>query len=290
MSHRELAPSLAVKRPGVDAAKPAGHTRGMSNFSPYHALFSPRTLAERSVSWFLAAVIISNVIIIGALTVPSLSPAWSRGLEWANRVCVAIFAIEYLARLYACTRMPGYEGSLSGRLRYMRQFFPLMDLIAILPALLPIFGGVNLEALRLIRLIRILSIMRLGRYSMAMQLFGRVAYTKRGEFGALMIIVTIMLLLSSSVMYYLEHKAQPEVFTSIPASLWWGIVTLTTVGYGDATPVTEVGRIVGGLIALLGVGVAALPAGIMASGLHQAVVQGRSQQLPVVPQVDPEST
>ena len=240
------------------------------------ALFAPVSRGEQAVGWFLAGSILCNVGVLAWVTIPSLSAETRHWLEIANLVFLSIFVVEYLLRWWLCPLRPNPQG---GRARYLIGFFPAMDLVAISSGLLPLVMGVNLEALRLVRLMRILSMMRMGRYSKALRLFGRVAYAKRGEFTAVLIVVAFVLLFSSSIMYYLESEAQPEVFSSIPASLWWGIVTLTTVGYGDATPVTEIGRVVGGLIALMGVGIAALPAGIMASGLHEAVVAERNQRM-----------
>jgi voltage-gated potassium channel len=153
----------------------------------------------------------------------------------------------------------------------------VVDLLALVPTMLAI-EGLDLRSLRVLRILRMLTILRLGRYSTGMQLMARVLWTRRGELGALLLIVVVVLLCAATVMYYLECEAQPEVFASIPHSLWWAIITLTTVGYGDAAPITVAGKLVGGLVALLGVGVVAMPAGILASGLNDELARVRERR------------
>jgi len=239
----------------------------------YRTLFAPEQFWQRMLSSALALLIVLNVAGIMLETMPAFAEdaQWSMGLLWLERVSVSVFIIEYLLRGWCIVESPDYRGAVAGRLRYSISFFAVLDLLAILPAILPFLLGIDLRMLRLMRVLRILAFLRLGRYSAGLRLFGQVLIAKRGELGAMLLLVLVLLLLASSTMYYIEHEAQPEVFDSIPGSLWWGIITLTTVGYGDATPLTPLGRVLGGLIALLGIGIAAMPAGILASGLYQAI-------------------
>jgi voltage-gated potassium channel len=144
----------------------------------------------------------------------------------------------------------------------------VIDLVAIVPFF---FGAVlDLRFLRALRLLRFLRLFKLARYSDSIQLFVRVLRLKREELVITSVVGTIILLMASSLMYFAERSAQPEVFSSIPATLWWGVITLTTVGYGDVTPVTPVGQLLGAMIAITGIGLFALPASILASGFIEA--------------------
>jgi voltage-gated potassium channel len=144
----------------------------------------------------------------------------------------------------------------------------LVDLASILPSLLP--GGVlDLRFVRAVRLLRLSRSMKIARYSQSMQTLGRVLRAKRHELAVTAFAGAILLISAASGMYFVEHEAQPNAFSSIPAALWWGVVTLTTVGYGDVYPVTLLGRCLASVIAILGIGLFALPAGILAGGFAE---------------------
>lgn len=147
---------------------------------------------------------------------------------------------------------------------------PLIDLLAIAPFYLPMMG-VDLRAFRALRLFRLLRVAKLGRYSMALKLIGHVVRSKREELITTVIFMLLLLLFASSLMYFAERDVQPEVFGSIPESMWWAVTTLTTVGYGDVSPVTPVGKALGSVVAILGVGMFALPTGILGSGFVEAI-------------------
>ena len=146
----------------------------------------------------------------------------------------------------------------------------IIDLMAILPAYLNLFVHIDLRFLRVLRLFRLL---KLTRYFVSLQILLRVIQREKGSFQAVIFILVIMIVMTASAIYVVENKAQPEAFSSIPKAMWWAVVTLTTVGYGDVTPVTNLGRILGAFITILGVGIAALPAGILASGLANELNQ-----------------
>jgi len=129
----------------------------------------------------------------------------------------------------------------------------------------------DLRFIRAIRLIRLFRLFKLGRYSVAIKLFGRVLKGKREELFITAFAIFILLTISSSLLYYVEHKAQPEVFSSIPAAMWWGVATLTTVGYGDIYPITSLGKFLGAIISLLGIGLFAMPAGILSAGFIEEI-------------------
>lgn len=233
---------------------------------------SPHPLA-RFVSISLIALILLNVLAVMAESVESVRMEYGRWLTGFEIASVAVFSLEYLLRLWSCTSSPRFKHPIAGRVRYIFTPLAIIDLLAILPALL-MWTGVDLRVLRILRLTRMLRLAKLGRYSKALQLMGEVARQKREELVLSLMLMLLMLVMASSLMYLVENEQQPEVFSSIPASMWWGITTLTTVGYGDAYPITVTGKLLGAAIAVMGIGLFALPAGIIAS----AFVELRGQQ------------
>jgi voltage-gated potassium channel len=155
-----------------------------------------------------------------------------------------------------------------------------VDLVAIAPFFLASLG-VDLRFLRVLRLFRMFRILKLGRYSSALQAFGRVFSRTRAELALVGFTLLVVLILVSSLMYLVEGKVQPELFSSIPAAMWWSIVTLTTVGYGDTVPITELGRVLGALVAIAGIGLYALPTGILGAAFVQEMREERNDNAPV---------
>jgi voltage-gated potassium channel len=226
-------------------------------------------LASRRFDLVMVSLIALNVIALVVGTVPSVAAAYGPALLVFETFSIAAFTLEYLARLWACRADPRYAGA-DGPLRWALTPMALVDLLAILPFFVP-SGAVDLRFLRAMRLFRVMRIAKLGRYSDALQLMGRVLAKKRGELVAVFGILAVMLLSAASLMYFAEGDAQPDAFGSIPRAFWWGIVTLTTVGYGDAYPVTALGKAIAGVVAVLGIGLFALPAGILGSGFVEEV-------------------
>jgi voltage-gated potassium channel len=173
-----------------------------------------------------------------------------------------VFSVEYLARVWCSAESDRYDAGWRGRLRYCMSPYGTIDLVAILPfylAMLP----VDLLFLRVVRVLRVVRFAKLARYSFAMQLLGRVLMSRRYELGVTLFVGAVLLLIASASMYLAENAAQPDAFSSIPATMWWAIATLTTVGYGDLVPITSIGQIIGALMAIIGIGMFALPAGIL---------------------------
>jgi len=223
------------------------------------------------VNWFIMTLILLNVLAVAFETVESLYASYEAFFFGFELLSVTIFTVEYAGRIWSAVEAgEPYDRPIVGRLRFATRPLLVLDLIAILPFYIAIFAGVtDLRFLRALRLIRFLRLFRLVRYSESMQAFGRAFYLKRGQLIVAMTGNLILLVVASSLMYFAEHAAQPEAFPSIPGTMWWGIVTLTTVGYGDVTPVTPVGQLIGSVVAILGIGLFALPASIMASGFIQ---------------------
>lgn len=219
----------------------------------------------RLETWVHRLIIGLIVLSIAGLVLETVQPLGDdyRAWFWAVEIAaVSVFTVEYLARVWASVESPRYAHPVWGRLRYMATPLAVFDLLAILPFYLA-FVAVDLRALRALRLFRILRLAKLTRYSAAMQALGRVFTAKRYELGVTLAIGLALWLIASTLIYYVEHPAQPDVYTSIPATMWYSVATLTTVGYGDLYPVTGLGRLLGGIISVLGIAMFALPTAIL---------------------------
>ena len=181
-----------------------------------------------------------------------------------------MFSVEYLLRIWVCLEDEKYTvkstNSVLARLRFMLSPYALIDLIAILPFYLLMIGTIGNVDMRFLRAIRLLRILKLTRYSSALDMLIICCKENLRPLTAAFFVLLIVMLLASSGMYYFERDAQTVDFGSIPAAMWWAFATLTTVGYGDVTPVTVGGKIFGALITVVGIGMVALPTGILASG------------------------
>ena len=220
----------------------------------------------------LAALIAANVAAVVIETVPSLAP-YDGAFLWFESFSLAVFTIEFLVRLWAAKEDPSIGHS---RWRWLVSVPALIDLAAIVPGLLA-FLGLDLRLLRIVRLSRIVRLAKLGRYSLAVQTLGNVMRAKAPDLLSLLFLLLILLVLVSTTMFYVEHEAQPAVFTSIPATMWWGIVTLTTIGYGDMAPITAAGRALGGIVAVLGIIMFALPAGLLGAAFVDELAKARAR-------------
>lgn len=207
----------------------------------------------------LVALIVLNVLAAILQTDVRIYRRAPRAFELFEWVSMLIFGLEYGLRLWSCVEDAAFRGRLTGRLRFAVQPMMLLDLIVLV---LPLY--LDLRPLRILRLLR------LGRYSPRLRLFARVIRDKRDELFVGLFVAVVLLVACSTAMYYVEGPDRAG-FDSIPATMWWGVATLTTVGYGDVYPETGLGKVLGAMVALLGVGVFALPAGILASGFSDAL-------------------
>ena len=224
------------------------------------------------VDVILLVLILLNVLAVILETVKSLQLRFGTEFRVFEVISVGVFSVEYAARIWACTADPRYRQPIIGRLRYVSGFDGVVDLLAILPFYITLAlpaAALDLRILRVLRLLRFARVLKLGRYSDSLGRMKRVIGARRGDLGVALAAVGVVLILASSAIYYVEVDTQPDVFTSIPAAMWWGISALTTVGYGDITPVTPLGKFLGGIIQLLGIAIFALPAGIIAAGYEE---------------------
>jgi voltage-gated potassium channel len=242
-------------------------------------MLEPGRTADRpskALNLFLILLISLNVVAIILESVDWIYQQY-QSLFWYFEVfSVAVFTIEYFARVWSCIELDEASDSspIMGRLRYMLTPIALIDLIAILPFYLGLYLTIDLRFLRGLRLLRLF---KLTRYSPALVALLDVVQQESEALLAAMVVLLIMLVMSAAGIYLLENDLQPETFGSIPSSMWWAIVTLTTLGYGDVVPITPMGKAFAGLIGLIGIGMIALPAAIMASGFAENI-RGRKQK------------
>ena len=224
------------------------------------------------LSWwvdiFLITLISLNAVALILETVESIYEQYATFFYYFELVSVILFSIEYVLRVWSANAAPAYRQLFTGNLRYAMTPLAVVDLLAVLPFYLPLLG-LDFRIARTLRVFRLLRLFKISRYTKALRHISKVFLDKREELAISLTFTMILLLLASTLMYYAEHEAQPEAFSSIPETMWWGIATLTTVGYGDVYPVTAIGKLLGGVIAIIGIGLFALPAGILASGFSE---------------------
>lgn len=226
---------------------------------------------SRRVDFFIIMLIFLNILAVVLESVDEFNLEYGYYFGQLERFSIGLFTIEYLLRIWSITERKGYEKPISGRFRYLFSFYSLVDLIAVLPAYIPIFFAIDGRYLRGIRIFRLFRILKLTRYNRAFKLIAEVVRATKEELVISLFAVLTLLVIASCSMFYIEHEVQPEAFSSIPETMWWGVATLTTVGYGDVYPITSLGKLTAGIMAILGVGLFALPAGILASGFGKAI-------------------
>ena len=230
-------------------------------------------LASKITDIILISLILLSVIAIVLESVQSINKQFHIVFYWFEIIAVSIFTVEYILRVWTCVERPKYleadYSNLSSRIRYIFSLEAIVDILAILPFYFFMFGLFGNLDMRFLRAFRLLRILKLTRYSAAFDVLICVFKENIRAFGAAFFVLLIVMLLAATGMYYFEHEKQPVAFGSILASMWWAFATLTTVGYGDVTPITVGGKVFGALITVLGIGMVALPTGILASAFSE---------------------
>lgn len=222
-------------------------------------------LESRIFDVFIVAVILVSVLVVMLRTVDPVVADYGIYLRALEVFFVLVFTDEYIFRLWSCTSDERYAHPIWGRLRFVVTPLAIVDFLAFAPFYLILYFP-NAELTGATLVFRLLRLFKMFRYSESLRTFAAVFLRKRQQLAAAFSVTLVLLVFSSSLMYFAEHPVQPENFPNIPATLWWGVITLTTVGYGDVFPVTPLGRIFGAITALSGIGLVALPSGILASG------------------------
>jgi len=224
---------------------------------------------SRLFDFALFTLIALNIIAIVLESVGGLYATYKLYFDAFDIFSVSVFVVEYLLRLWSCVEDDRYRKTtpLKARLTFARSPIALVDFAAIAPIFVQfLYPGIDLRFLRVLRMLRVL---KLTRYSQAVSLLLRVLYQERKSFGAAFFILLVVLIIASCGIYLFEHDNQPEKFGSIPAAMWWAVATLTTVGYGDVTPISPAGKVFGAIVTIVGVGMVALPSGILASSFTE---------------------
>jgi voltage-gated potassium channel len=216
------------------------------------------TVSFGRLNYAIQVLIILSLVSFAVETLPGLSEAQRRYLNWFEVATVAVFTVEYLVRVALARPWTAYAFS----------FFGIVDLLAILPFYLAL--GIDMRSLRAFRLLRLLRILKLARYSSALRLYHRAFIIAREELNLFGAAALVVLYLAAVGIYYCEREAQPEAFSSVFACMWWAVTTFTTVGYGDIYPVTTGGRVFTSCILIIGLGIVAVPTGLLASALSKA--------------------
>ena len=226
----------------------------------------------------LVIVLILTAVSVAVLeTEPTVFVGNERLFRLLELAFAGIFLIEYLARLWASAEKAEFGGGWKARLRYARSLPALIDLVELCTLFVTLYGSEG-ALLRLFRLVQIFMLARLGRYSSAFRAIGHAIRTRRYELVASLTIGVMLLLVSSTLLFLIEGPHQPDHFGSIPRSMWWAVATLTTVGYGDVYPITPLGKILAGLTAVTGIGVIAMPTGILAAAFSDAIQRQREER------------
>ncbi|MCS6824100.1 MAG: ion transporter [Cytophagaceae bacterium] len=223
----------------------------------------------KKISHFIEWIIILNVIAVVAETFEPLEAAYGKYFDMFEVFSVTIFLIEYLLMLWIADYMYPSKNFLTSALKRITSWSGIIDLLAIMPFFLPLIWSMDLRHLRILRLSRIVRIFRTEKYNHSLRLIAKILSEKRRELLGTLIIAVAVLVVASTLFYYIEKPAQPDKLPNIVNAFWWCIITLTTIGYGDMVPVTLVGKIIGSLIAVFGVLLMAIPIGILSTGFVQ---------------------
>ncbi len=247
-----------------------------------HILLHPElgeTRWDKLINAFIIILIILNVAAVMLETVHALQSDYGKWFHYFDLFSVSIFSVEYLLRVWSSNHDPRYRHPVYGRLKYMLSADALIDLVAILPFYLNLAFVFDLRVLRILRLLRFLRLFRLTAYMKSAQMVRNVFVTRASELKLSLVLIIFVIIIASSLLYFAEHQAQPQQFSSIPATFWWAIVTVASVGYGDMVPVTVLGKTLAGIISFAGLAIFALPAGIITAGFLEEIRKTKDKKV-----------
>lgn len=218
----------------------------------------------------IITLIMINVIQVVVSTFP-LSKSVTRIFSYIELISVIIFTLEYFARVWTSTYIYPNLSPVRARIRYMVSFMAIIDLLAILPFYIPFIIPIDLRVLRALRALRLLRLFKMNRYTKALHTIAAVLKNRAAQLISSIFVVMLLMLIAAVLMYNVENEAQPDVFNNAFDALWWAVATFTTVGYGDIYPITSMGKILAAIIAILGIGMVAVPTGIISAGFMEEV-------------------
>ncbi len=246
-----------------------------------YKLVDEKNLNSRSklFNGFIIVLIILNIFSIILESYENLYASYSKLFYYFEFFSVVIFTIEYLLRLISAKYKYGVNNEVYAIKKYVFSFPALIDLFAILPFYIPFLINIDLRFIRILRIFRVSRILKIGRYSNSLKIISEVIQEKKSELIITIFITSIILVFSAILMFNIEHDKQPENFPNITAALWWAVATLTTVGYGDIYPITTVGKILSSIIAILGIGIIALPTGILSAAFIDKMKKSKTSEI-----------
>ncbi len=235
-------------------------------------------LVSQIFDWSIMALIALSIISIILESFAGIYAKWHSVFQVFETITVVVFSVEYILRVWTADLL--YPEAKHPRLKYIFSFMAIIDLLAILPFYLPFISADLrfLRMMRLFRLFRLLRVFKLGRYFEALQIIVKVIKSSGPQLIMSVALCMFVMLFSAIIMYTAENPVQPEQFPNVISSLWWAICTLTTVGYGDVYPITDIGRFLTSVISLVGIGIIAIPTGIIAAGFNQVISKERKDE------------
>lgn len=231
-----------------------------------------------TINYFIVSLVFLNIFAVIIQTEKGIAIKYDTFFSCLEIVSVIFFTLEYILRLWVSNLHRTYNHKVLGRLKYALTPIAIIDLLAILPFYLMMLFPIDFRFITILRFFRLLRIFKLRRYSHALHTLWQVIVDKKEELVINFVTILGLLIISSSLMYYIEHNSQPELFSSIPATMWWSVSTLTTVGYGDMVPITPFGKLLSACIAMLGIAMFALPAALLSSGFTEQIKNQRRRQ------------
>ena len=238
---------------------------------------------NKTFEFFIIGMILLSVLAIVLESMQEVKTKYSSILELFNVFSIIVFSIEYILRLYVSDKSHPSNSRIKSAFKFIFSTYGLIDLIAILPFYLPMVITMDFRYLRALRLTRFLRILKINRYTNSLNLIAEVIKEKKSELAATGFVTFLILLLASFTMYYIEGDKQPEQFPNILATFWWAVATLTTVGYGDVYPITGLGKLISGLIAIMGIGLVALPTGLISAGFMSKIENQKQNEKKTCP-------
>ena len=233
---------------------------------------SKGNLASKIVDLIIIVLIVANTVIVIAETF-DLPEGVSKAMGIFEGISVIIFTVEYLLRVWTSDLLHPEMNPLKARLKYVFSFMAIVDLVAILPFYLPLVFPIDLRIIRIMRVVRLFRIFKINRYTHALRIIALVFKNKSAQLVSSVFVVGLLLVIASVLMYNIETEAQPDAFSNAFETMWWAVSTLTTVGYGDVYPITVAGKMLSTVIAFLGIGLVAVPTGIITAGFTEIVTE-----------------
>jgi voltage-gated potassium channel len=216
-------------------------------------------------------LIIISIILLIIESINDIYAEYRQYIDLLSKSIMTIFVFEYCLRVYISDLTHPASSKFKSILKFVFSFYGIIDLLALLPFLLPFLLRVDFRFIRILRIFKFFRILKLNRYMKSLLLIKEIIIDKKNELISTLILTFFMIFISGFLMYYIENPAQPEVFSNVLVSMWWSVATLTTVGYGDIYPITPMGKLVSGIISLLGIGVVALPTGLISVGYLERI-------------------